>query len=153
MINILTEKLQREHEEKTNLANIIKGQENEIRSLQRENLKIELEYDEAAAVAKSTMEKLDNLKNEHNKLKNNFQEFNCLKIDTNEAFSHDPFTVFEMYKQESILSNKKSVQINCLLDENKSYKENLLELKQDNEDLRDKVQKLMEDDTRSDRKK
>ena len=146
LINILTEKLQREHEEKTNLANIIKGQEKEIMALQRDILKIELEYDEAAAVAKTTMEELDNLKNEHNTLKSKFQEFNCLKIDPNEAFSHDPFTVFEMYKQESILSNKKSVQIKCLLNDNQSYRQNLLELKQENEDLRDKVQKLKEDD-------
>ena len=148
LIRVLTQKLESEHEEKVQLENIIKGQEKEVMDLSRNNLKLELELDEAEAVIKKLTTDIENVKTEFNTLEKIFEEFKIIKVDvkTNELYQYHPMQVFEMHKKETILSNKKSVQIKCLLDENKSYKNNLIKLKQENEDLRDKVVKLIEED-------
>ena len=148
LIKVLTNKLQAEHEEKQHLENIIKGQEKEIMALSRDNLKFELELDEAEAVIKKLTTELENVREEFNTLDKNFKELKFLNVNfyQNEMYQYPPGEVFVMYKQEAILSKKKSVQIKCLLEENKSYKKNLIKLKQENEDLRDKVVKLIEED-------
>ena len=146
MVNVLSEKLKEEHDENTNLKNIIQGQENEITALHRDNLKFELELDEAEAVIRRTGVELDELKQDFNSLEKDYKELKFLNITPSEMYQHHPNEVYEFYKQESILSKKKSVQIKCLLEENKSYKNNLLKMKNENEDLRGKVQNLIEND-------
>ena len=133
---------------KKHFESIIQGQEKEIMALSRENLKFQLELDEAEAVIKKVTTELDNIREEFNSLNKNFKEIKSLNIDitTNEMYEYPPLQVYEMFKQEAILSKKKSLQIKCLLDENKSYKNSLIKLKQDNDDLRDKVVKLIEED-------
>ena len=146
IINVLTNKLQDENKQKRNMQKIIEGQEKEIMSLNRENLKFELELDEAEAVISRTDLELKTVKEEYNMLDNQFKELKFLHINPNEVFQYDPMDVFKFYKQEAILSKKKSVQVKCLQDENDSYKKNVLELKNDNADLRFKVRDLLEED-------
>ena len=146
LINVLTGKLRDEHEENTNLKNIIQGQEREISELQRENLKFELELEEAEAVIGKTGLDLGEIKEKYESLDKVYKELKFLNINPSEAYEHPPMEVFEFYKKESILSKKKSVQIKCLLEENKSYKKSVMELKNENEDLRGKVQNLIEED-------
>ena len=143
---MLTDKLKLEHEENNNLKVIIQGQENEINNLNRGNLKFELELEEAEAVISRTGLELEELKQKYDSLDKVYQELQFLNITPNERFQHHPIEVYEIYKQESVLSQKKSAQIKCLLDENKSLRNNILEVKNENADLRFKVRNLIEED-------
>ena len=146
LVNILTEKLKQEHEENNNLKDIIQGQENEISTLHSGNLKFELELEEAEAVIRRTGLELEELKQKYVSLDKVYKDLQFLNITPNERFQHHPIEVYEFYRQESILSQKKSVQIKCLLDENKSLRNNILEVKNENADLRFKVRNLIEED-------
>ena len=146
LVNVLTEKLKSQHEENLSLKSIIQGQEHEISALQNKSLKYELELEEAEAVIRETSLELEDMKEEFDSLDKTYKELKFLTINPNEAYEHPPMEVFEFYKKESLLSKKKSVQIKCLLNENKSYKNNLMELKNENEDLRGKVRNLIEED-------
>ena len=146
LVNLLTEKLKTEHEEKNNLKDIVNGQENEIRTLQRTNLKFELELEEAEAVIRRTGLELEEMKEKFVSLDKVYKELTFLNITPNERFEHHPIEVYELYKKESILSQKKSIQIKCLLNDNKSLRNNILEVKNENADLRFKVRNLIEED-------
>ena len=146
-IRSLAKKLQDENQEKTNLKNIIDGQEKEIISLQRENLKFELELDEAGTlIANTDLE----LKNTKAKLKFTEELLTESKknipMNPNEIYSHTPHEVYELYKKELNLSNTKTSQIKTLLGELKVYKKNISELKKESDDLRLKVVNLKEED-------
>ena len=107
IINVLTNKLQEENKEKRNMRKIIEGQEKEIMALNRENLKFELELDEAGAVISRTDLELKTVKEEYNMLDNQFKELKFLHVNPSEISQYNPIDVFKFYKQEAILSKKK----------------------------------------------
>ena len=81
--------------------------------------------EEAEAVIGKTGLDLGEIKEKYESLDKVYKELKFLNINPSEAYEHPPMEVFEFYKKESILSKKKSVQIKCLLEENKSYKKML----------------------------
>ena len=83
-------------------------------------MKFELELEEAEAVIRRTGLELEEMKEKYVSLDKVYKELTFLNITPNERFEHHPIEVYELYKKESILSNKKSTQIKCLLNDNKS---------------------------------
>ena len=86
------------------------------------------------------------IREEYKLLDKQFRELKFLHINPNDAYQYEPMEVFKFYKQEAILSQKKSDQVKCLQEENNSYKKNVSELKNENADLRFKVRDLIDED-------
>ena len=138
---------QKDNEQKNDLKKIIQGQEDEIVGLQRESLKDQIVLDEAVTIInkretelKDTKQKLKLIEEQNNELSK------PLTLTHNEKVSYDPYTVVQLLKKESNLSAKKSTQIKNLVQEVKTYRTNLAELKNENEHLRLKVVNLTEED-------
>ena len=147
-IRSLAKKLQDENQEKTNLKNIIEGQEKEIISLQRDNFKIELELDEAETVIANTDLELKNTKTKLKFTEELLMESKnaIFPLNLGEIFKHQPHEIFELYVKELNQSKTKTSQIKTLLGEIKLHKKNFSDLKKENDDLRLKVVNLKEED-------
>ena len=139
--------LQKENDEKKDLKKIIQGQEEEIMVLQRDGLKEQIVLDEAVTIVYKRETELKDTKKKLQIIEEQYHELSKeINLNHNDKVSYDPYKVVVLLKKESNLSAKKTAQINTLLNEIKTYRQNLKELKTENEHLRLKVVNLTEED-------
>ena len=129
------------------LQNLVETQKRQIEELMRENLKLELDFDEAAEIIKHFENDLEDIRTKYRIVGEKYTEIqNSLTIDPNERFQYPPDQLFELYSKQLMLNKKQDSQINNLLEETNFHKICISDLKKHNSGLEEKVRILAEGD-------
>ena len=121
-----------------------KGQ---IEELMRENLKLELDFDEATQVIRHFENELEDTRIKYKIVGEKFIEIqNSFELDPNDRVKYHPGHVFELYSKQLKLYKKQESQISNLLEETGAQKICISDLKKYNTALEEKVRVLSEGD-------
>ena len=113
----------------------------------RENLKLELDFDEAAEIIKHYEYDLEDIRTKYKIVGEKYIELqNSPQIDPNERFQYNPDHLFELYSKQLILNKKQDSQINNLLEETNFQKVCIADFKKHISGLEEKVRILAEGD-------
>ena len=129
------------------LQKLVEAQKGQIEELMRENLKLELEFDEAAEIIKHYENDLEDIRTKYKIVGEKYIEIqNSPQIDPNERFQYNPDHLFELYSKQLILNKKQDSQINNLLEETNFQKVCIADFKKHISGLEEKVRILAEGD-------
>ena len=129
------------------MKNIVNVQKGQIEELMRENLKLELDFDEATQVIRHFENELEDTRIKYKIVGEKFIEIqNSFEFDPNDRFKYHPDHVFELYSKQLKLFKKQESQISNLLEETGAQKICISDLKKYNTELEEKVRILSEGD-------
>ena len=161
LINVLTNKLRDQNTENLNLKKQINKlsisphklehkimeKNAEIEELNKENVNLLLQIDEAVTQINDLESRIENAEEKLKITDAQLKEVQkSHEINYNEMFGRPPEVFLELYTKQINLTKKLQSQVTKLLGEKRTYKNNNAELKTTNEELRLKVRNLIEDD-------
>ena len=161
LINVLTNKLRDQNKENLNLKKQINKlsisphklehkimeKNAEIEELNKENVNLLLQLDEAVTQINDLESRIENAEEKLKITDAQLKEVQkSHEINYNEMFGRPPEVFLELYTKQINFTKKLQSQVTKLLGEKRTYKNNNAELKTTNEELRLKVQNLIEDD-------
>ena len=127
------------------LENTIKVQKSKLDELEKDNLKYELEQQEARLALEDLITRLLSSEERRELVEGLYTE-SMKPIDRNERFKILPDEAYTLYKKQLNLYKKQASKVKSLIDEKEQYQKNLDELKTENEELRLKIVNLTEND-------